>query len=249
LTRIDMTTREWHELVKPVLPHAATDPDLPELSAVRIEVGDRAVYAGATDRYTLAVERHPQDDLTSIRPVHLNARDAKLSLSLFRYDKDINPALRITIDTAPWPVSVAGTPGSVDRLAVTLESEDGTRLVLHDERDPSRDPLAGWRKRISKLICRDHEGYSSPALTLSAGYLARWAAAVRKGERLSVFTGRDGDMPILITVESHFVGAWQPISYLTTPAEALTDSPWHKDLRTWELSFDTETGEKLEDDE
>src|SRR5260370_9687467 len=58
VTRIDMTTREWHELITPVLPHASTGKDDPQLSAIRIEIAERAIFAVATDRYTLAAERH-----------------------------------------------------------------------------------------------------------------------------------------------------------------------------------------------
>lgn len=35
MSRIDLTTRELHELVAPVLPHASTDKDLPELGSPR----------------------------------------------------------------------------------------------------------------------------------------------------------------------------------------------------------------------
>jgi hypothetical protein len=59
VTRIDLTTREWHELIKPVIPHASTDPDERELAVIRVEGADRAFYAVATDRRTLAAERHP----------------------------------------------------------------------------------------------------------------------------------------------------------------------------------------------
>jgi len=53
LTRIDLSTREWHELVRPVLPHILADADLPELSDIRLEAADRTICAVATDRYTL----------------------------------------------------------------------------------------------------------------------------------------------------------------------------------------------------
>jgi hypothetical protein len=30
MARIDMTTRQWHELLKPVIPHAGGDEDRPD---------------------------------------------------------------------------------------------------------------------------------------------------------------------------------------------------------------------------
>ena len=59
MTRIDMTTREWHELIRPVISHAIADKDFPWLDVVRLELGESALYAVATDRYTLAAERWP----------------------------------------------------------------------------------------------------------------------------------------------------------------------------------------------
>lgn len=57
-----MTTRELHELIAPVIPHAGTDPELPELGVIRLEVRDDVLYAVATDRYTMAATRRPTDD-------------------------------------------------------------------------------------------------------------------------------------------------------------------------------------------
>ena len=38
MTRLNMTTREWHELIKPVISHASGDKELPELDVVRLEL-------------------------------------------------------------------------------------------------------------------------------------------------------------------------------------------------------------------
>jgi hypothetical protein len=147
MTRIDMTTREWHELIKAVMPHVSTDKEMPELGVVRLEVGDSAVYTVATDRYTMGAERWPlpagDHGRLAMQPVHLDAKELAASLKLFTHSKDEDPLLRITIDEAPIPISVAGRPASINHLAVTVQQVgEGTRLVLHDARDPSRDPMA-----------------------------------------------------------------------------------------------------------
>jgi hypothetical protein len=237
LTRIDLTTREWHELIKPVLPHASTDADDPQLGVVRIQPAEHALYAVATDRYTIGAERFPLpagERLWDVPgPVHIWRTDAAASLRLFPYSKDADPPLRVSIDKAPVPITVAGTPATVDRLAITLEAIDGTRLVMHDHRDPSSDPLAGWRGHLISALIRP-QAKAAPALNLNAAYLARWSAAVRKGERLAVFTGTKGDQMLLIAVENHFLGVWQPVSYLESPADMLAATPWRDELELME---------------
>src|SRR5258708_1691007 len=57
MTRVDLRTSEWHDLITPVLPHASTDKDDPLLQVVRVEIEAREIIAVATDRTTLAAER------------------------------------------------------------------------------------------------------------------------------------------------------------------------------------------------
>jgi hypothetical protein len=235
MTRINMTTQDWHELMKPVLPHAINDKDFPELDVVRLEVGDRALYAVATDRYSLAAERWEPEtgplygDTGQV--VHLDAREATASLKLFTYTKDENPPLTVIIDTARIPVSAAGQQVSVNRLAVTVQQAgEGTRLMLHDVRNPAKDPLAGWRKGIRTALSRPPGG-KLEGLDLHAGMLSRWAAAARRGERLTMYTGTEPGDTLLIIVEQHFAGLWAVPPYLDGPGKVLADLPWHAELR------------------
>ncbi len=242
-----MSTREWHELVKPVLPHVGTDKDFPELAVVRLEVAYSAVYAAATDRSTLAAERWPLppvDRGMAPQVVHLSASEAKASLNLFTFSKDNDPPLTVTIDQGLYPVRVAGEAASVPRLAVTVQQAgDGTRLVLHDERDPSKDPLAGWRKRLRQAMLRK-TGKPIEGLDLQPFSLTRWASAAGKGERLTLFTGPEPGDPLLVTVEDHFAGLAMVPQYLDGPAKKLADLPWHDELAVMD-GIDTDTGELL----
>lgn len=258
MTRIDMTTREWHELVKPVLPHTINDKDFPELDVVRIEAGHAALYAVATDRYTLAAERWEPAAGTlngnAGQVVHLDAREVAASLKLFTHTKDEDPLLHVIIDTAAIPISVVGRPASVNRLAVTVQQVgEGTRLMLHDVRDPSRDPLAGWRKTLRATMERP-QGGKLDGLDLHAGMMSRWTAAARKGERLTMYTGPEPGDPLLITVEKHFAGVWAVQRYLDGPGKVLADLPWHEELGpvggdAEGGSIDMETGERREPDD
>jgi hypothetical protein len=248
VTRIDMSTREWHELIKPVLPHVGTDKDFPELAVVRLEIGGDAVYAAATDRYTLAAERWPlppADRGIGFQVVHLAAKEAAASLKLFSFGKDDDPPLMITIDSGLVSVMVAGTPASVPRLAVTVQQAgDGTRLVLHDERDPTADPLAGWRKNLRAAIGRP-TGRPIEGLELQAFSLTRWASAAGKGERLTLFTGPEPGDPLLVTVEDHFAGLASVPQFLEGSAKTLAGLPWHDELAVID-GVDVGTGEVLD---
>jgi hypothetical protein len=129
------------------------------------------------------------------------------------------------------PIEAAGIPRDVPRLAITLEAPDGTRLVLHDHRDPSQDPLAGWRSTLRHAMGRELTAASaSLALSLNAAHLPKWAKAVRGGERLAMFSGAKDGAPLLILVEDHFAGIWPQVSYLEGPEKMLGSSPWRDEL-------------------
>ncbi len=230
MTRIDMTTREWHELIKPVLPHINKDADLPELAQVRIEVTHTSVCAIATDRYTIGAERHAlTEPAYSTPPIALQGAELAATLKLFTYSKDEDPPLRITIDSVPVPIAIAGTPASVDCKALTIEDAGGCRVVLRDHLDVNRNPLASWRKHLREAL-RRHLTVAPPAISLAADKLARWGPACRKGERLAFYTGDKDSSLILVLVEDHFAGLWVPVSYLDGPEKMLAESPWNYEL-------------------
>lgn len=246
MTRIAITTREWHELIRPVMPHTINDKDFPELDVIRLELGGTALYAVATDRYTLAAERWPlapEDRHGGAgQVVHLAAREVAASLKLFTHSKDEDPPLSLIIDMAPMSVTAVGQHVSISRLAVALQQAgDGTRLVLHDMRDPSRDPLGEWRKNLRTVLSRP-PGRSLDGLDLYAGMLARWTAAARKGERLTMYTGPKPGDPVLVIVEDHFAGLWAIPQYLDGPGKLLDGLPWLP-----ELGIDPDTGERLDE--
>lgn len=229
MTRIDMTTREWHELIKPVLPHASTDTDLPELCSVRLECSRQVLFAVATDRYTLGASRHVLDEVGSEFVIHVERTDAANMLRLFPYTKDSNPELRITVDKVSIPVGRG--PSSVEALGLTVESEDGTRLLLHDRRNPLMpDSLHGWRKLLAQAVFRDLAP-AAASLLLTPQFMGRWASAVRAGERAVFLAGPKSTDLILILVEEHFAGIWKPAGHLDTGTdELLTGSPWRYEL-------------------
>jgi hypothetical protein len=236
-----MTTREWHELIRPVLPHASGDTEVPEICVVRFEGSGRTVYAVASDRYTLAatrlvLESPAGDDFA----VHVDKADAAASLKLFAHGKDFDPKLRITVDKVPVPVNDRGD--TVRSLGVAIESDDGTRLVVRDR----PGGLGGWRKNLGALVNRPLAP-AADRLLLMPGQLGRWAAAATKGERLTVLAGPDMGDPVLILAEEHFAGMWMPANHIDGDSEdLLADLPWRRELAPdRSAEFDPATGERI----
>lgn len=218
MTRIDLTTRELHDLLTPVLPHASTDKTLPELGVIRIEVRDNVVYAVATDRFTMAATRHRLKEPTPDTEIAVGLADAAALLKVFKYTRANDPEVHLVVgavreDTVLDPA---------DRPALTVSAKDGNTLVL-----PGREhrPLLTWRTIMAKVIHREQKP-ASPHLVLASPHLVRWTKAA-DGPYLSVHAGADNE-PILVRAGEHFIGIWAPRRADSEPR--LADSPWSKEL-------------------
>lgn len=229
MTRIDLTTRELHGLIAPVLPHVSTDPELPLLNALHIEIASDVLYCAATDRYTMAVTRHALDDPADDVTILVDRADAAAMLKLYTFTKDDDPELTIIIDEVTVPVDKGL---SVNKLAWRVDAQDGTRLVLHDRSVAGVAlPVKDWRKHIGKALHRPMQP-AAPALILTPSFLPRWAKAAGKGERLLTFLGPEPTDPILVTVENHFVGLWMPCNHLDSEngRDLLDGNPWRDEI-------------------
>jgi hypothetical protein len=223
VTRIDLTTSELHKLIAPVLPHASTDKDQPELAVVRFEVVDDTVYGVATDRVTFAATRHRLDDSADPVKIAISRNDAQTLLRTFKYTSKTDPQLRIVIDRT----SVSGNQ-SPTGLGLTVDSEANVpKIVCPDQGVPLS---IGWRAVIGRVLHRPRRP-AAPAVLLTPAYVARWAKAAAKWERLSVFVGATPGEPVLVLVEDHFVGVWMPVTSTGgDPAQLLDASPWLAEL-------------------
>lgn len=229
MTRIDLTTRELHALIQPVLPHTSAEKDQPQLGCVCVEARDSVLTAVASDRYSLAATRHPLDEFAEDFLILIDRSDAAAMLKLFTYNKDVDPKLTVIVDEIRIPVS--GTQ-SVNGRGLRIDSEDGTRLILHDRSIAGEPwPMAGWRKHIGKVVHRP-QTTASPSLILTPALMPRWAKAAGKGERLMAFVDPKSTDPILVTVEHHFVGLWLPAGHLDSDKgeDLLDGNPWRDEL-------------------
>jgi hypothetical protein len=223
-----MLTSDWHKLMKPVLPHASTDKELPHLRRVRLELGPRALYAIATDTWTLAAERYPLEPKYrggDWPPVHVDAAEIKASLALLKFT---DLPLEVIVDEVPMPL---GGGRTVTSRAVTVQRpEDGLKLVMRDRRDPFRpDALSRWQAGLTAAFTRPR-GRALDGLDLRGWALARWQHAARGGERLRLWTGRETGDPLLITVEDHFAGLATTQPMLDDPSQDRSSLPWAAEL-------------------
>jgi hypothetical protein len=229
--RLDLFTSDWHHLIKPVLPHTSRDKESPHLQRVRLELGPHALYAVATDRYTIAAERYvvkPAEQYGDWPPVEIEAVEIKATLGLLKFDKDYDPPMQVTVDRAPIPLERGG---SVMSQAVTIfRPDDGLRLVLRDRHTPDRGIGGSWRKALHGALTRG-AGRPLDGLVLPASQLARWKEATRGGEQLQVWTGPEKGDPILITVEKHFAGVWAARQQLDDPDRERSALPWTSELK------------------
>ena len=229
--RLDMLTSDWHRLLKPVLPHASTDKELPHLRRVRLELGPRALYAIATDTWTLAAERYalePKYRNGDWEPVHIDAAEIKASLALLKFTKDDDMPVEVLVDQVPMPL---GSGRTVISRAVTVQRpDDGLKLVMRDRRDPFRpDALSRWQTGLSAAFARPR-GRSLDGLDLRGWALARWQHAARGSERLRLWTGPETGDPLLITVEDHFAGLISTAPMLDDPSQDRSSLPWAAEL-------------------
>ncbi|GAA0402716.1 hypothetical protein GCM10009530_63350 [Microbispora corallina] len=232
MTRIDMLTSELHELVAPVLPHAGTDKQLPELGVVRIEARDGVLHAIATDRYTLAASRHMLGDQVDDFTLTIDRVDAAGILRLFRFTKNEDPELRIIVDQMPMP---SDSGSSLLGLGIRIDGPDGKRLVLHDRAYDIPTPLDTWRHILAAAMNRPLTPVT-PAVGMAGWAMGKWAKSTGKGEYAALFAGPPAETgqssaPMLVIIGDRVAGLWAQAGMPGGDhTDLLEGSLWRKDL-------------------
>jgi hypothetical protein len=207
---VTMTGAQFCRLLAAVLPSAATDDVLPQLSAVHLETGPYGVYAAATDRYTFAVARHA--DPAPGRPPAQITIPRTAALTMLRLARRRDPLATIRI--------AAGH--------LTLRTAAGITY-----RTPAVDTRCGafpdWRRMFSRLLASPE--VPGQPVHLNPAYLARFTAATdTAGLRVSIVRPANSRRchTLVITAGDWFLGA---LMSLADPAGATGPGTcWHADL-------------------
>lgn len=181
-------------LLKQVAPHLSKDTTTPVLCGIHLEVDGRTLYAAATDRYTIAIARHHDQDVTPAPAEHWNA-------TLTRADLKAVNAL-----TPAWRGEAHTLTHDGTGLIIEL---GGRTIALHGEDHPGTFPK--WRPLLRSAM--DSGPHLTDDLALNPAYLARWGSALHGEDRytpLTVWTAGP-TKPLVIARGPNFIGLQMPV--------------------------------------
>jgi hypothetical protein len=186
---------DLHDLCGSVLPHADTAPEdksgFPAFTVIRCEVEHGTFYAVATDRYTLAIARHPLPDDQPSAEGGITVPAGALRTVL----RSIRRRERIHL--------------TMDRDGLTFTRADSTRLRFVIPASPLAF-LLNWRDFMGGKLGIPTKAPAAP-VALNPALLARFTPAARHGLPLEFrqLAGKPG--PVLVTCGTHFAGLISPV--------------------------------------
>lgn len=184
------------------LPHAATDPELPQLRRIRVAVND-GLLVWCTDRYTAAVARIPADDLPdydgSIWEFDLLPEDARLLVSMFTPGKD--EVITVQITATRDQITAADVSGLFEGRTVSVPHPGGGEAM----------PAIPALVRTSLTSTR---GKAAAAHWVFGG--DKWrrfttSAAVLK-QPMVIEPGLNERSPFVVRLGEHFIGLVMPMT-------------------------------------
>ncbi|GIH93909.1 hypothetical protein ACFFMN_15840 [Planobispora siamensis] len=202
----EMTGRELRQFLGAVLPHAGIDDTLPVLTVVILDASGGMLHALASDRYTLALARHPLPE-TASSP--LTGAVAAAALQAIVRQIKARARVRLTLTTEGL---------SIDQLS-------DPQISYHLPNRPAFAPLLHWRPWLAEQLQQKPELVvtAARAVALNPAFLARFRTASRDGLPLKM---RPMGRCMVITCGNHFLGLAMPMGRSTDHAaspDPLTD--------------------------
>ncbi|MEV4161426.1 hypothetical protein [Nonomuraea dietziae] len=191
---VTLTGTALRQYVGAVLPHASTDDTLPMLTAVVFEVADGALYARATDRYTMGIVRHPldteQQQPTSGLSVVISAAALQATI------RQVNARAQVTL--------------TVTEQAITMEQTGAFTLACRLPALDERPFLPNWRTWFADQVRSepDRAVHTDRGTALGPAYLARFRPAARDHLPLRF---RPAGRTVVVTCGEHFLGLISPV--------------------------------------
>jgi hypothetical protein len=208
--KITITARGLRDLLAPVMPLADQKGwTLPILGAVRLRGHGDQLTATATDRYRLGICRAAIEapaELDAVVPL----ATAKAILGMFKATRDFDPELVLEFNgdhLAPVVHVTTGGFGEIEGARV------GFRL------------LAGEYPKVDAILAEAFTGDLVAGTATNAKFLGDFAAAVRQGEPLRLYSSGKPNRPIGVTVGDYFLGAIMPVR-VASEDDVAALTPW-----------------------
>ncbi|MGW5680331.1 DNA polymerase III subunit beta family protein [Nonomuraea sp. NPDC003754] len=201
---VTLTGTALRQYLGAVLPHASTDDTLPILTAVTFEVADGALYALATDRYTMGIVRQPLD---TDQPHPTSALSVIISAAALQATaRQVKARARVTL--------------TVTEQAVTIEQAGAFTLACRLPALEMSPLLSNWRTWFADQVRNkpDRAVHTDRGTALAPAYLARFRPATRDHLPLQF---RPAGRAVVVTCGEHFLGLISP----RRPTEQETAQP------------------------
>lgn len=243
-TKITMPVHQLHGLLKPVLPFAGDDLTLPVLCAVQLVVTPTALYAVATDRYTLAIRRMKPDAITVDEPSITIEGDTPVSTlwattGITDVLRQIKPPrhdqtrhqVTLTIEGARMD-DIGRNDQTIAVEYTEFVEQDAVRFDHHTVTGQMPDLFKLVREFAQRDPATTQGGAAAAPVGLNPTYLARFRHAAEHGAPVKVIA--DGPLqPTLVCTsyeDGDFFGAQMPMR-LHKPDSTLEEradllAPW-----------------------
>ncbi|MGW2096074.1 hypothetical protein [Promicromonospora sukumoe] len=204
-------TNDLRAALKSVRAHACTEPELPTLCRIRLDVGPQNITVTATDRFTIGlaiasvfahlnVDTREETDLSWLEVIDLAVDDVDKILGIFPGGKEPadEPQYLLRIETDQTHIVVTDSSGMIDGRALKIP-----RLPA----DESFRDLPG-------LIWKVHSGKPVLIENLAVGgrYTARFTTAATCYREPLVIEATTGSRGLMIRCGESFLGLLMPIA-------------------------------------
>lgn len=220
MSTLNITARQFADLVNPVLPLAEKDGMIPVLNAVLIETDGKWLSATATDRFRVGIKRIEKiatdDDLAAEWPEFralIPLRAVRALLATFR------PRRNSTIASLAMSVEDDGRKLVTEGVG-TFDLFDSSRVTHYLE----IGEYPGVRSIIRGALASTPEGRVTE-FAVNPFFMADFKACGSRGLRILAGVARENGKPgpLVVTDDEGFIGALMPTNVLSDRREDWTD--------------------------
>lgn len=230
-----LAASQLHALLSPVLPFADKGDTLPILEAVQVRSSGEYLYATATDRYRLGVQRVKVDNLPEGLDFVLSRATVRGILALHKPSRrDGDPELTITVFTH---VEERNYPseGTKVRVADRVTVSGGGSFGFLDS-STSWPVVSGEYPKVNGILREAAERASKvPEGVVGAAFNPAYLADFRLAQPphsttpMVLFVG-SGRLATLVRIGDDFIGAIMPVRWAADRATDELDEAWNTAL-------------------